>query len=118
MSTTPPDSAPEPFPDATVSEEEVSIRRAPKVPVFLVLGGLIGGIVTIIVTSLFEVDPKIGYAATVGYFLLYGVPIGVVLGALIAIVLDRASTRRARRIVMQVTLVDALPDPAEDNEIS
>ena len=82
-----PDDSLEPFPTATVSEAEVSIRRAPKVPVFLVLGGLIGGIVSAAITSAFPIDEKVGYAATVGYFLLYGIPIGIVLGALLALIL-------------------------------
>ena len=104
-----PDDSLEPFPTATVSEAEVSIRRAPKVPVFLVLGGLIGGIVSAAITSAFPIDEKIGYAATVGYFLLYGIPIGIVLGALLALILDRVSVRRARTIVAERVTVDALP---------
>jgi hypothetical protein len=116
-----PDDSLEPFPTATVSEAEVSIRRAPKVPVFLVLGGLIGGIVSAAITSAFPIDEKIGYAATVGYFLLYGIPIGIVLGALLALILDRVSVRRARTIVAERVTVDALPYddepiPAEETE--
>jgi hypothetical protein len=114
-----PDDSLEPFPTATVSEAEVSIRRAPKVPVFLVLGGLIGGIVSAAITSAFPIDEKIGYAATVGYFLLYGIPIGIVLGALLALILDRVSVRRARTIVAERVTVDALPyddEPAAAEE--
>ena len=115
-----PDDSLEPFPSATVSEAEVSIRRAPKVPVFLVLGGLIGGIVSAAITSAFPVDEKIGYAATVGYFLLYGIPIGIVLGALLALILDRISLRRARTIVAERVTVDPLPydEPDEPGEQS
>ena len=104
-----PDDSLEPFPTSTVSEAEVSIRRAPKVPVFLVLGGLIGGIVSAAITSAFPIDEKVGYAATVGYFLLYGIPIGIVLGALLALILDRVSLRRARTIVAERVTVDPLP---------
>jgi hypothetical protein len=106
----------EPFPAATVSEAEVSIRRAPKVPVFLVLGGLIGGIASAAITSAFPIDEKTGYAATVGYFLLYGIPIGIVLGALLALILDRVSLRRARTIIAERVTVDPLPYEVELDE--
>ena len=113
-----PDDSLEPFPTATVSEAEVSIRRAPKVPVFLVLGGLIGGIVSAAITSAFPIDEKVGYAATVGYFLLYGIPIGIVLGALLALVLDRLSVRRARTIVAERVTVDPLPYDEPEEPLS
>ena len=122
MSTTPPEpdstepvepesaTAPEPVePAARVVASRVSIRRAPKVPVFLVLGGAIGAIVTIIVTAAFPTDPATGFIATVGYFLLYGIPAGVVLGALVAIILDRISVRRAKSVPAEQTTVDPLP---------
>jgi hypothetical protein len=76
---------------------EVRVRRAPRLPVFLVLGALLGAIATFIVTATVgQVDPKVGFAATFGYFCLYGVPAGVVVGALIALLLDRRSQRRSR----------------------
>ena len=102
--------APEPVePAARVVASRVRIRRAPKVPVFLVLGGAIGALVTIIVTAAFPTDPAVGFIATVGYFLLYGIPAGVVLGALVAIILDRISVRRAKSVPAEQTTVDPLP---------
>lgn len=110
------ESTPEPTatdgPSATVKNASVSIRRAPKYPVFLVLGGLVGAIVTLIVTSLFPADPSVGFAALYGYFVLYGIPIGVVLGALVAIILDRRSVRGAANVTAELTTVDPLPEPA------
>jgi hypothetical protein len=101
-------------PVTTSAEAEVSVRRAPKVPVFLVLGALLGFFVTLILTGLFPTDPTVGFPATFGYFLLYGVPAGVVLGALIALVLDRVSVHRAKNIMVEHTTVDPLP--YEDDE--
>jgi hypothetical protein len=110
------ESTPEPTatdgPSATVENASVSIRRAPKYPVFLVLGGLVGAIVTLILTSLFPADPSVGFAALYGYFVLYGIPIGVVLGALVAIILDRRSVRRATNVTAELTTVDPLLEPA------
>jgi hypothetical protein len=83
-----------------VSESEVTIRRAPRVGVFLVFGALLGALVTLVLTSLFEPAPAVGFFASYAYFCLYGVPAGVLFGALVAIVLDAISTRRARRVTV------------------
>lgn len=77
-------------------EAELTIRRAPKIPAFLIVGGGVGAMVTFILTALFPVDPQVGFAALFGYFALFGVTGGVLLGALVGLTLDRISTRRAR----------------------
>lgn len=89
----------------------VSIRRAPRFSAFIVVGALVGLIVTLIVTSLFPADPAVGLSATFGYFALFGVPVGAALGALLAIVLDRRATRRATEVV--AGKLDVHVDPAE-----
>ena len=91
-----------------MSESEVSIRRAPRVGVFLVLGAVLGALVTLILTSLFPSDPNVGFAASYAYFCLFGVPAGLLLGALVAIVLDVIATRRARTVTVAR---DELSDP-------
>lgn len=77
---------------------DVRIRRAPKVATFLILGGGIGAIVTFILTAIFPVDPEVGFGALFGYFALFGVTAGVVVGALVAIILDRRADRNARTV--------------------
>ncbi len=91
-----------------MSESEVSIRRAPKVGVFLVLGAMLGALVTLILTSLFKADPSVGFLASFAYFCLFGIPAGLLLGALVAIVLDVISTRRARTVTVAR---DEMSDP-------
>jgi hypothetical protein len=83
-----------------VSESEVSIRRAPRIGVFLVFGALLGALVTLILTSFFEPDPTVGFLATFAYFCLYGIPAGVALGGLVALTIDVVSTRRARTVTV------------------
>lgn len=83
-----------------MSESEVNIRRAPRIGVFLIFGAMLGAIVTLILTSLFEPDPAVGFLATFAYFCLYGIPAGLALGGLVALVLDRVSTRRARTVTV------------------
>lgn len=82
--------------NAFVEEAELTIRRAPKIPAFLIVGGGLGAIVTFVLTALFPIDPQVGFVALFGYFALFGVTGGVLLGALVALVLDRIATRRAR----------------------
>ncbi len=77
----------------------VSIRRAPRFSAFIVIGALVGLVATLVVTSLYPADPAVGFPATFGYFALFGVPIGAVLGAVVALVLDRRATRRAAEVI-------------------
>ncbi|WP_349899852.1 hypothetical protein [Parafrigoribacterium soli] len=100
------------------TETQVTIRRAPKIPVFLVLGALVGLLGTLIVTALQPADPAIGFAALFGYFCVYGVPFGVVIGGVIAVLFDRASTRRAKTLPAERTTVEnaALENAALDEQ--
>lgn len=83
-----------PAPDAGI--EQVTVRRAPKISVFLIMGGGVGAVVTFILTSLYPVDPLVGFGPLFAYFALFGVTGGVLLGALLALIVDRRSRKRAR----------------------
>lgn len=88
------DATPEiPAPEAGV--ETVTVRRAPKIPAFLIVGGGVGAIATFILTSLFPIDPLIGFGPLFAYFALFGVTAGVLLGAILALIVDRRSKKRA-----------------------
>ena len=84
-----------------VQTTEVRIRRAPRLPVFLLLGAVFGVVVALIATALGNVDPKVGFAGTFGYLCIYGIPIGIVVGAIVGLALDRVSRRRSRVISME-----------------
>ncbi len=96
----------------TGDRSEVRIRRAPKLGVFLVLGALVGAVGTLVLTSLQPADPSVGFVATFAYFLLYGIPAGLVLGALVGLPLDWASRRRARTVTVEHREVDGADDSA------
>lgn len=87
-------------------QAQVTIRRAPKIPVFLVLGALVGLLGTLVVTALQPADPTIGFAALFGYFCVYGIPFGIVIGGVIAVLLDWVSTRRAKTVPAERTTVE------------
>ncbi|MGL4340340.1 MAG: hypothetical protein ACRCSP_07965 [Rhodoglobus sp.] len=86
-----------------VGTEQVTVRRAPKIPAFLIVGGGVGAVATFILTSLFPADPSVGFGALFGYFSLFGVTGGVLLGAILAISLDRRSIKRARVASAQIS---------------
>ena len=89
------DAIPE-IPEPEAGTEKVTLRRAPKIPAFLIVGGGVGAIVTFILTSLFPVDPLVGFGPLFAYFALFGVTGGVLLGAILALIVDRRSKRRAK----------------------
>ena len=107
MSTTPSDDQ-----DAA-NETEVQIRRAPKYSAFIIVGGGIGAVITFILTAIFPVDPLVGFGALFGYFALYGVTAGVVVGALLALLVDRVMLRRAKDATVELTVVEAPPVEGE-----
>jgi len=86
--------------------DRVTVRRAPKIPAFMFVGAVVGVLVTLILTSLFPADPAIGFGTLFAYFALYGVTAGVVLGAVVGIILDRVSARRAKTVTVEVTTAD------------
>ncbi len=93
-------------PAAEPQTTEVRIRRAPRLPVFLLLGAVLGVVVALIATALGHLDPKVGFAGTFGYLCIYGIPIGMVVGAVVGLLLDRISRRRSRVVTMEQQTVE------------
>jgi len=115
------DGAPEAPGPATDPDDEVTqarLRRAPRLPVFLVIGAVLGVIAALVATAAGHVDPKVGFGPTFGYLCIWLVPVGLALGAVVGIVLDRISTRRARLVVVERARVDEEPgaEEAADHE--
>lgn len=102
--------------DAQLGSEQrtaVTIRRAPKLPAFAVVGALVGFLAALILTSAFEVDPAVGFGATLGYLSLYAIPLGLVLGVVIALLLDGRASRRATEVI--AGKLDVSSDEAADD---
>lgn len=91
---------------APTDTQEATVRRAPKLSAFLLVGAGLGALVTLILTSLFPADPNVGFAASYAYFLIYGIPAGLAIAAAIGLVLDRRSRRRARTVTVEHQRVD------------
>ncbi|KRA26059.1 hypothetical protein ASD65_12090 [Microbacterium sp. Root61] len=86
----------------------VKVRRAPKYAVFMGLGAIIGILVALILTFAFngsgEESPNTGmvYSQTqvFGFLALIFVVVGIVVGGVVALILDRVMSKRARDVVM------------------
>jgi hypothetical protein len=104
-----------PAPSESASSREISIRRAPKFGVFIVGGGVLGLLATmIVVIATMDLDrgagatndgattsADVGFWGLVGYFGLYGVTAGLVVGALVAVILDWRLSKRAARLTAE-----------------
>ena len=104
-------------PRESVSEDRVTVRRAPKYGRFLILGAGAGVIAAYVGTALFPVDPDVGFAGTFGFFLVIAAPAGVALGALIAIGFDAIASRRAKQYSAERTTVDGTTDTDPQGEL-
>src|SRR5690606_6998810 len=65
-----------------------TVRRAPKWSAFIVVGMLLGLVVTIAVTTAFPADPMVGMTTTVLVVGIFGVAGGAALGAIAALIAD------------------------------
>jgi NhaP-type Na+/H+ or K+/H+ antiporter len=54
----------------------------------------------------YPVDPAVGFGVLFGYFSLFGIPVGVAVGALVALALDRVSIRRSRAATVEHETVE------------
>lgn len=90
--------------------EKATVRRAPKISAFMIVGGGLGAVATFILTALYPADPTVGFGALFAYFALFGIPAGVVLGGVLALILDRVSVRRSKTVDVAV---ESITDPTE-----
>jgi hypothetical protein len=88
--------------DASGQTHEVLVVHAPRYVRFIILGGIVGLLATLILTVSFPEQPGFSTAQVFGFLGLALVTVGVALGAAVAIVIDRMATRRARTGVMEV----------------
>ncbi|RZT60885.1 hypothetical protein EV140_1410 [Microcella alkaliphila] len=95
--------------------QQLSVRRAPKIGAFMVVGGFLGFLATLTATVSVPSDPtsQVGLGTLVAYFSLYGITAGVVVGAIIGITLDRVSRKRARTMEAVHEVVDPVPIEGE-----
>ncbi|WP_427015588.1 hypothetical protein ACQCSX_12230 [Pseudarthrobacter sp. P1] len=97
--------APQPIP---AERREITVRRAPKLVPFLVLGGILGIIAAAIVAVVGPGSDEFDRSTVFGFFaVLLAIP-GVGLGAVAALAFDLAGRRHSTTAV-----VEAVPDSEE-----
>lgn len=87
--------------ETEVTNDAVTVRRAPRYGRFLTLGGILGAIVALILTVAFPDNPEFDKGQVFGFLLLACGAIGVALGALVALLLDRSLAKRAGSAVAE-----------------
>lgn len=94
-----PSASPSPAP---ATRETVLYRRAPKLSVFLILGGLLGAVLGMFVGVVGPGNVMFTTGQVVGYMIVIFTILGISAGAVVALVIDRISLGRAREIDARV----------------
>ncbi|BDZ48098.1 hypothetical protein GCM10025867_03390 [Frondihabitans sucicola] len=110
---TAPQSPQQPEPQVETTRDEVRVRRAPKYPVFIFGGIVLGIVATFIAVAVAPGSDETPFVQAFGYFVLYGIAIGALFGAIVAVIFDAVANRRARSIETERTVVES-PEPAEN----
>ncbi len=76
---------------------EVTIRRAPKFVPFMLLGAVVGFLAALVVAYTGPEDPTLTRESILGFFTVAFALPGLLLAALLVLVVDRRSVRRAER---------------------
>ncbi|MBN9176735.1 MAG: potassium transporter Trk [Microbacterium sp.] len=96
----------EPAEHAVHRIETARVRRSPRYAIFCVLGAALGILVALILTFTFdgtaEQSPstQVLYSASqvFGFLCLVCIPVGVAVGLVVALILDRSLSRRTREV--------------------
>lgn len=88
--------------------ERMRLRRAPKFSVFLLVGSALGVVAAMILTFTFggtaDASPNTGLVYSqgqvFGFMLLVCIPVGLAIGGIAALILDRRSSRRTRDVIV------------------
>ncbi|GGF29764.1 hypothetical protein [Subtercola lobariae] len=87
--------------ESVVGDDSVRIHRAPRYFRFMVAGGVVGLIVALILTFSFPEPPGFDFSQVFGFLALFLAVFGFAVGAVVALLVDRASRRAARTVMME-----------------
>ena len=107
--------------ESVVDKSTVTVRRAPRFFNFMLLGALIGAIAALVLTVAFPENAEFGATHVFGFLLLAFVALGVTLGAVVAIIIDRVISRRGKTVVVDRMAAleprdSGAPDAASDSK--
>ncbi|MEX5301799.1 hypothetical protein [Kocuria sabuli] len=102
-------------PLAEAGQQQMTLRRAPNIWAFVVLGGIVGIVVGVLVGLAGGGSAQFTQGTVVLFMVSVFAVLGLAAGAVVALVLDRISVARARAVTTEVVDEDAVPGPrAED----
>ncbi|MDQ4488942.1 hypothetical protein RBS60_01875 [Sinomonas sp. ASV486] len=93
------------------TQRQITVRRAPKYVPFLVAGGVLGVLIAAITSFSVPAPKDYTQGSVFGYFMILFAAGGLLLGGVVALVLDRISLRRSQRAT-----VEEVDGPAEIDE--
>ncbi len=110
-------------PEIVLGKDTLRMRRAPKYYNFMILGGVIGVVSAVALTVAFPDGSEYGTAQVFGFLMLACVVIGIALGSLVALLLERIIGRSAKTVVAdrlgaQVSSTPESTDAAADSPSS
>ncbi|MBG6224446.1 hypothetical protein IWX63_001005 [Arthrobacter sp. CAN_A2] len=91
------DADPVPAPAPAPAVREVTVRRAPKFVPFMALGAVLGFLAALVVAYTGPEDPTLTRESILGFFTVAFALPGLLLAALLVLVIDRRSIKRAER---------------------
>lgn len=83
-----------------MDKSTVTVRRSPRYFNFMILGALIGAITALVLTVVFPENAEFGATQVFGFLLLAFVALGVTLGGVVAIIIDRVVSRRGTTVIV------------------
>ncbi len=108
--------APEPV-ETVLGETTVRVRRSPRYFNFMLLGAIVGAILALILTLSFPQNPEFDQAQVFGFLLLATLTLGVTVGCVVALILDRVIGRKAETVVAD-RLGAHTPDVADTQDMT
>ncbi|SFS08117.1 hypothetical protein SAMN04487783_1052 [Agrococcus baldri] len=95
---------------------EVRVRRSPRFGVFMLLGAVVGALVAWLVSAVQapgvdEAGQPVDTTGILGLAIVVGVVLGVGVGAVVALLVDRALAKRGRMLMAEQTDVEAPEQP-------
>ncbi len=99
---------------------EATVRRVPRFGVFMGLGVILGILGAALITWLGSYEESVALGVVYppgqvfGFALLWTVPIGLALGGVVALILERAAARHARIVRVEHEQVETIEAPSDD----
>ncbi|WP_175183025.1 hypothetical protein [Cryobacterium psychrophilum] len=100
-------------------EDTLVVRRSPRYKNFMVLGAGVGIVLALVLTTAFPDNADFNKTQVFGFLLLACLAGGVLLGSIVALILDRTIGRRAHTVVADRLGADdsrAFPAPVESTD--